>query len=61
MYYKPGNPHDQKEEFYEEKQLTDKQMEEEDSSDGSYDAQDWTEDREFVDDNYVKDKAIWDI
>ena len=41
MFYKPGNPDDQGEEFYPEKHLTQEEMDECDSSDGSYEADDF--------------------
>ena len=48
MFYKPGNPYDEKEEFYQEKEIMDWEAEEADSSDGSYDAEDFQEADEVV-------------
>lgn len=48
MYYHPDNPHDEKEEFYEEKELTQEEIEECESSDGSYDAEDFVEEEESI-------------
>ena len=44
MYYKPGNPNTEDEEFYDEKELGENEMDECDSSDGSYDAEDFSDD-----------------
>ncbi len=47
MDYKPGNPHTENEEFYPEKELTAEEELEIESSDGSYDAEDFYEDDEY--------------
>ena len=48
MSYNPGNPHDEGEEFYDEKQLTEEEMLKADTTDGTYDAEDYFDDDEDV-------------
>jgi hypothetical protein len=47
MDYKAGNPHTENEVFYEEKELMPEEELEIESSDGSYDAEDFYEDDEY--------------
>jgi hypothetical protein len=41
MYYEPENPHNPKEEFYEEKELTEEEIQELDTSDGTYNSEEF--------------------
>ena len=49
MSYNPGNPNDEGEEFYDEKDLTEEEMVAADTTDGTYDADDYFDVEEDVD------------